>query len=232
MRFSWGGLINFICSCGLSLLASRFVHLQILLGDSNSPVPLVSRSERTRCTSASSSTGQPLALSAAGGGLDSGPLGGPSIVGSLPSRGARILPATSPPNPVPSQTGSRLHQMRPIFSPSLYTSPGGVKHPSAASGRMTGKRTAAGRPPPTKTEESGVGIPVPKQSPMFSPGGGNTFGSRGGNPFAGLSISLPVRMASDEFPGAAELNTDEVSWSAYILMSFLLVWRRLHFLLT
>ncbi|KAM7540776.1 hypothetical protein Aperf_G00000020808 [Anoplocephala perfoliata] len=174
-------------------------------GDSNSPV---SRCERTRCTSASSSAGQPLALSAASGGLDGGPLSGSSLVGSLPARGARILPATSPPNPGLSQAGTRLHQMRPIFSPSTYTSPGGVKHPSTASGRMTGKRTAAGRPPPTKMEESGVGIPVPKQSPMFSPSGGNAFGNRGG-PFAGLSTSLPVRMASDEFPGAAEVNTDE-----------------------
>ncbi|VUZ48542.1 unnamed protein product [Hymenolepis diminuta] len=187
-------------------------------GDSNSPVPLVGRSGRTRCTSASSSTGQPVGLgvTTGGGALDNGgPLGGPPIVGSLPSRGARILPATSPPNPPgPNQTGSRLHQMRPMFSPSLYASSGGsgVKHPSPPAGsRMTGKRTATGRPPPTKMEESGVGIPVPKQSPIFSPGPGNTFGgsSGGSGPFAGLSISLPVRMAPDEFPNATEMNTDE-----------------------
>ncbi|VDO16147.1 unnamed protein product [Rodentolepis nana] len=190
-------------------------------GDSNSPVPPVGRSGRTRCTSASSTSGQPLALGVTsggggggGGGLDSGgPLGAPSIVGSLPSRGARILPATSPPSHTgPNQTGTRLHQMRPMFSPSLYTSPSGsgVKHPSSSSGnRMTGKRTAVGRPPSTKMEESGVGIPMPPvQNPIFSPGSGNNFGG-GNGPFAGLSISLPVRMAPDEFPTTTEMNTDE-----------------------
>ncbi|EUB65081.1 Microphthalmia-associated transcription factor [Echinococcus granulosus] len=181
-------------------------------GDSNSPVPLVGRPSRTRCTSTSSTTGQPMTLSVAGsgvggtGGIEGAPLAAPPLVGSLPSRGARILPATSPPNP--TQAGGRLTQMRPLFS-QLYTSGGGAKHPSPPSGRIAGKRTASGRPPATKMEEGGA-IAVPKQSPVFSANSGsNTFCGGGSSRFGGLSASLPVRMAPDDFPSTSEMNTDE-----------------------
>ncbi|VDK37091.1 unnamed protein product [Taenia asiatica] len=181
-------------------------------GDSNSPVPLVGRPSRTRCTSASSTTGQPMSLSVVSGGggntggVEGAPLATPPLVGSLPSRGARILPATSPPNP--TQAGGRLTQMRPLFS-QLYTGGGGTKHPSPPSGRIASKRTASGRPPATKMEESGA-IAVPKQSTMFSTNsGGNAFSDGGGSGFGGLSTSLPVRMAPDDFPSTSEMNTDE-----------------------
>lgn len=149
--------------------------------------------------------------------MEGTPIAGTPLVGSLPSRGARILPTNSPPNP--AQVSGRLLQMRPLFTP-LYPSSGpstsagaGSKHPSPPSGRMTGKRTASGRPPPTKLEESGD-IAVPRQNPLFPPNsGGNAFSGGGGGGSGGfglLSTSLPVRMAPDDFSSTSEMNTDEV----------------------
>ncbi|VDD82315.1 unnamed protein product [Mesocestoides corti] len=176
-------------------------------GDSNSPIPLVGRPARTRCTSASSNPGQPMNLGSGGGGnlvdkVDTSHLMASSFVGSLPSRNTRILPAaTSPSN---AAQGVRLPQMRPLF-PQLYGSASGNgKHPSPPSSKITGKRTATGRPPTTKMEDSG-GITVPKHNPLFSSGGGITFGGGGGGcGFGGLSTSLPVRIPPDEFPATSE----------------------------